>query len=39
MYSDFALLYDELMEDVDYAGWADYYASLLEDAGIPPGLW
>ena len=37
MYSDFALLYDELMEDVDYAGWADYYASLLEDAGIPPG--
>ena len=32
MYSDFALLYDELMEDVDYAGWADYYASLLEEA-------
>lgn len=37
MYADFAALYDELMAEVDYAGWADYYASLLERADIPQG--
>lgn len=37
MYSDFASVYDELMSEVDYAGWADYYASLLEGAGIADG--
>lgn len=37
MYSDFAAYYDELMADVDYAGWAAYYISLLEGAGLAPG--
>lgn len=37
MYGDFASVYDELMEDVDYAAWAGYYASLLDEAGIGRG--
>lgn len=37
MYSDFASVYDELMGEIDYAGWADYYASVLEGAGIADG--
>lgn len=37
MYSDFAAYYDELMAEVDYPGWADHYASLLERAGVAPG--
>ena len=35
MYGDFARVYDRLMRDVDYAGWAAYYASLLDMAGVP----
>lgn len=35
-YSDFAALYDLLMDDVDYDGWADYYLRLLERAGVKP---
>ena len=37
MYADFAQVYDRLMQDVDYAGWAAYYMSLLQKAGIEPG--
>ena len=29
MYQAFAELYDELMDDVDYESWADYYTRLL----------
>lgn len=29
MYQDFAQVYDALMQDVDYAAWADYYMLLL----------
>ena len=35
MYGDFARVYDRLMRDVDYAGWAEYYASLLDMSGVP----
>ena len=35
-YSDFAALYDLLMDDVDYDGWAAYYLQLLERAGVRP---
>lgn len=31
MYQDFAVLYDDLMVDVDYAAWAGYYMSLLQN--------
>ena len=37
MYGDFARVYDRLMWEVDYAGWADYYASLLDLADVPRG--
>jgi len=37
MYTDFALVYDRLMQDVDYQGWADHYAALLRLAGINEG--
>ena len=37
MYADFAQVYDRLMQDVDYTGWAVYYMSLLQKAGIEPG--
>ncbi len=37
MYADFALVYDRLMQDVDYLGWADHYAALLGLAGIGDG--
>lgn len=36
-YSDFAALYDLLMDDVDYDSWANYYLRLLERAGVRPG--
>ena len=32
-YSDFATLYDRLMDDVDYEGWSAYYLRLLERSG------
>ena len=35
-YSDFAALYDLLMDDVDYDNWAAYYLRLLEGAGVRP---
>ena len=37
MYGDFAAVYDRLMADVDYAGWAAFYWQLLEAAGILEG--
>ena len=37
MYQAFAELYDELMSDVDYEGWADYYTRLLSIYGIKGG--
>lgn len=36
-YSAFAEVYDALMDDVDYDGWADYYLELLARAGVAPG--
>ena len=36
-YSEFASLYDLLMDDVDYDGWADYYLRLLARRGVVPG--
>ena len=37
MYQAFAELYDELMSDVDYESWADYYTRLLSVYGIREG--
>ena len=37
MYEGFAELYDELMNDVDYEGWADHYTRLLSIYGIRGG--
>ena len=37
MYQAFAELYDELMNDVDYEGWADYYVRLLSIYGVRNG--
>ena len=37
MYQAFAELYDELMDDVDYESWADYYTRLLSIYGIHDG--
>ena len=35
-YEAFAGLYDALMDDVDYDGWAAYYLKLIEGAGVAP---
>ncbi len=35
-YGAFADLYDALMDDVDYDGWADYYLRLIRGAGVEP---
>ena len=35
-YSGFAGIYDLLMDDFDYPGWADYYLKMLSDAGVSP---
>ena len=35
MYTDFAAVYDRLMQDVDYDAWADYYAALMQKNGVP----
>ncbi|MGN0802754.1 MAG: class I SAM-dependent DNA methyltransferase [Candidatus Faecivicinus sp.] len=35
-YGDFAGLYDQLMDDFDYPGWASYYLDLLQRAGVAP---
>ena len=37
MYQAFAELYDELMNDVDYEGWADYYVRLLSIYSVREG--
>ena len=37
MYQGFAEVYDELMDDVDYESWADYYVRLLSIYGIHSG--
>ena len=37
MYQAFAELYDELMNDVDYEGWADHYTRLLSIYGVREG--
>lgn len=34
-YSQLALLYDDLMADVDYAAWADYIRDIIESYGAP----
>ncbi|MBR7187046.1 MAG: class I SAM-dependent methyltransferase [Clostridia bacterium] len=35
-YSELAGIYDALMDDVDYDGWAEYYLKLLARAGVAP---
>lgn len=37
MYSDFALVYDRLMHDVDYDAWAAHYRALLSLNGVKEG--
>jgi len=37
MYGDFALVYDRLMADVDYAAWGAHYLALLRERGVPDG--
>ncbi|MBE5788137.1 MAG: class I SAM-dependent methyltransferase [Clostridiales bacterium] len=37
MYQEFAEIYDELMNDVNYESWADYYTRLLSVYGIHNG--
>lgn len=34
MYGQFAQVYDLLMDDFDYPGWAEYYLELLARAGV-----
>lgn len=38
MYSDFAMLYDQLMGDVDYAAWADYIEQIFKVNQVKPSL-
>ena len=37
MYQDFAEIYDQLMDNVDYESWANYYVRLLSIYGIKDG--
>ena len=37
MYTGFAEVYDELMADVDYETWADFYVRLMNHYGIQEG--
>ena len=37
MYTSFAEVYDQLMDNVNYEDWADFYASLLQSGGVGPG--
>lgn len=37
MYTAFASVYDRLMADVDYQGWARFYHALMERYGLPRG--
>ncbi len=36
MYTQFAAVYDHLMADIDYPGWAKYLLELLRRAGVEP---
>ena len=38
MYNKFAYLYDELINDVDYKKWADYYFNIFKRYGLKPEL-
>lgn len=35
-YNGFAFVYDQLMDDFDYPGWAEYYLTLIREAGVQP---
>lgn len=37
MYTAFASVYDRLMADVDYQGWAKHYHELMQRYGVPRG--
>lgn len=37
MYQEFALVYDRLMDLVDYSAWSSHYQQLLADHGVGPG--
>ena len=37
MYTEFSLIYDRLMQDVDYPAWARHYQALLLERGIAGG--
>jgi SAM-dependent methyltransferase len=36
IYGGFAGVYDQLMDDFDYEGWADYYLEAIARAGVSP---
>lgn len=38
MYNEFAYLYDNLINDVDYKNWTDYYFKIFKRYGINPKL-
>jgi len=38
MYSDFAKIYDKLMEDVDYPKFVDYYIKIFEKYNVNPKI-
>lgn len=38
MYNKFAYLYDELINDVDYGQWAEYYFKIFRRYGLSPTL-
>lgn len=37
MYTSFAEVYDQLMDDVNYDRWADFYREILTAYGVPAG--
>ena len=37
MYTGFAEVYDQLMGDVNYDAWADFYVRMMEAFGIREG--
>ena len=37
MYTSFAEVYDQLMDNVNYEDWTDFYAALLQSGGVGPG--
>ena len=37
MYTNFARIYDQLMQDVDYEAWARHYHALLKGCGVQKG--